>query len=76
MNEEHVYLGLMRPPGPGAVPRDGLIWAGDEEGVSKLSGRSYWGRVAYSRMLEAEEVEDYELEYLGMKHPATGTDVE
>ena len=56
------YLCLMRPPMPGAVPRDGLIQCEDKEGRSMESGHHYWGRVVYNRELTEDEVRHYELE--------------
>ena len=56
------YLCLMRPPYPGAVPRDGLVQVDFREGTSMESGHRYWGRVVYNRELSPEEVADYELE--------------
>lgn len=54
------YACLMRPPGPGAVPRDGLLqclydyamWYPDK----------YWGEVEYSRQLTPDEIDHYDLE--------------
>lgn len=59
--ELHAYYCLMRPPTPGAVPRDGLDRVDYKEGRS-LSGHHYWGRVIYTRPLTDEEVLHYELE--------------
>lgn len=56
------YLCLMRPPVPGAVPRDGLVRCDDVGGYSKESGRHYWGRVVYDRELTEAEAEHYDLE--------------
>lgn len=58
--KKYRYGCRMRPPGPGAVPRDGLIrcvydyamWLPDE----------YWGGVEYNRPLTPEEVDHYDLE--------------
>lgn len=57
------YRCLMRPPMPGAVPKDGLVECDFVERFTK-SGKHYWGRVFYSRKLTDKEVADYELEYL------------
>ena len=57
----YVYLALMRPPMPGAVPRAGLIHCDCEEGIAP-SGHHYWGRAVYDRELTEKEVYDYELE--------------
>lgn len=59
--EMHGYLCLMRPPYPGAVPRDGLEKIDFKEGRGK-SGHFYWGRAVYSRKLSEEEVKHYDLE--------------
>lgn len=60
--ERYGYLCLMRPPMPGAIPRDGLVECDAEEGVSAASGHHYWGRAIYSRRLTDEEVKHYDLE--------------
>lgn len=58
---EYRYMMLMRPPVPGAIPREGLVEVLDRE--SWRNGRHYWGEVVYSRKLTAEEVSHYELEF-------------
>ena len=63
MMGEYRYLAKMRPPGPGAVPRDGLVEANCNERWT--GGRHYWGTVSYSRKLSREEIDAYELEYIG-----------
>lgn len=57
----HGYLCLMRPPYPGAVPRDGLERVDFKEGRAP-SGHFYWGRAMYSRELSEEERSHYDLE--------------
>lgn len=59
--EQYGYYCLMRPPGPGAIPRDGLDWIDFKEG-NTLSGHHYWGRAVYKRRLTEEEVNHYDLE--------------
>lgn len=59
--EMYGYLCLMRPPYPGAVPRDGLEKIDFKEGRGR-SGHFYWGRAVYSRKLSEEEVRHYDLE--------------
>lgn len=58
-----LYRCVMRPPSPGAVPRDGLINCDFTEWVD-LHGKHYWGRVVYNRRLTKKEIADYELEYV------------
>ena len=48
------YICTMRPPDPGAVPREGLTDASFEEGFTR-SGRHFWGIVEYNRHLTEEE---------------------
>lgn len=55
------YLCLMRPPMPGAIPRDGLTHVDFKEGRA-LSGHHYWGHAIYDRELAPEEVRHYDLE--------------
>ena len=60
---EYKYFCPMRPPQPGAVPKEGLQY------VEFFKGRKYvfqikemaWGYVVYNRPLTAEEIADYEL---------------
>ena len=59
--ERYVYHCLMRPAGPGAVPRDGWIDTTFDEGVSP-SGHHTWGTVIYNRKLSDTEIYNYELE--------------
>ena len=56
---------LMRPPQLGAVPTEGLISVSCEP-VDTPSGHHSWGWCEFNRMLSPEEVEHYELEYLGV----------
>ena len=55
------YAALLRPPGPGAVPREGLTDCGYDE-IRTPSGRHAWGWCIYGRELSPEEVEHYDLE--------------
>ena len=59
--EQWAYMCLMRPPMPGAIPRDGLDYVDFKEGNS-LSGHHYWGHAIYNRELTQEEGNHYELE--------------
>ena len=56
---EYVYKTVLRPPGPGAVPRDGLIRADCVE--SWQNNRHFWGHAVYNRRLTKEEMEHYDL---------------
>lgn len=55
------YACLMRPPGPGAIPRRGLIETKGEH-FTAPSGHRAWGWAVYSLKLTDEEIEEYELE--------------
>ena len=57
------YATLMRPPGPGAVPREGWIDTSFDE-LTTPSGHHAWGWVEYNRKLTQKEIDDYELEEL------------
>lgn len=59
MNRYYYYM-RMRPPMPGAMPRDGLIEARGNE-IWK-GGCHYWGEAVYSRKLTAEEASHYDME--------------
>lgn len=56
------YYMRMRPPTPGAMPREGLIEARGNE--IWRNGSHYWGLVIYNRKLTAEEVNHYDLEFM------------
>lgn len=57
------YALLMRPPMPGAIPRQGLLEVKAINGICP-SGHSAWGWAEYDRELTDEEIKHYELEYL------------
>ena len=58
------YATLMRPPGLGACPMEGLIRCCYIEGYAP-SGHHYWGWCDYNRRLTDKEVSDYEMEQIG-----------
>ena len=62
----HIYRygTLMRPPGPGAVPRRGLIQTIGKH-FNAPSGHFCWGLAEYDRQLTDEEISEYELEFIG-----------
>lgn len=62
MNRLWAYRCIMRPPVPGAIPKDGLSYIDDHEGYT-LSGHHYWGTALYTRELTAEETDHYDLIY-------------
>lgn len=55
------YRCLMRPPDPGAIPKDGLSYVEYKEGWT-LCGHHFWGTAVYTRKLTTEEIEHYDLE--------------
>lgn len=55
------YRCLMRPPMPGAIPKDGLDHVEFLEGHT-LSGHYFWGTAVYTRKLTREEIDHYDLE--------------
>lgn len=57
------YATLYREPGPGAIPREGLLECGYTRGTAP-SGHHAWGWVDYNRQLTDKEIHDYELEYV------------
>lgn len=60
---KHRYACILRPPGPGAVPRDGLVNSACESGTA-MTGHFTWGWVEYSRRLTEQEERIYDLMYL------------
>lgn len=63
MKQVFRYATLLREPGPGAVPKNGLICCGYTKGNTP-KGRFAWGWADYERKLTDEEVSQYELEYI------------
>ena len=57
------YATLFREPGPGAVPRDGLLCCGYTREETP-NGYLAWGWADYDRTLTDEEVYKYELEHI------------
>lgn len=66
------YATLMRPPMPGAIPREGLLQIKDIEGYTPTKHHA-WGWAEYNRYLTEEEIRHYELEYI---HSANVVEVE
>ena len=62
MKREYVYGTRLRPPGPGAVPREGLTEVTSEE--YRTPDRHYWGTATYDRVLTSEELDAYEMDLL------------
>lgn len=60
---EWAYRCLMRPPTPGAIPREGLDRCDYCDGTT-LGGHYFWGTAVYTRELTEEEIRDYDLEYI------------
>ena len=58
------YGFLLRPPGPGCQPRDGLVSTKCIDGIHILYNHRLWGWAVYDRMLTEEEVFHYDLEFL------------
>lgn len=57
------YAFLMRPPMPGAMPREGLMECREISGTAP-SGHHAWGWAEYNRRLTDEEISHYDLEYV------------
>ena len=61
------YATLFREPGPGAVPTEGLLYCKYERNDFKTPfGYFAYGSAVYNRELTQEEVENFELEYIGV----------
>lgn len=64
--EKFRYYCLMRPVGPGAVPRDFTDWGElDHTVVIPSINHGAWGWVEYERPLTSREIQDYELAFAG-----------
>lgn len=63
--QEWAYRCLMRPPVPGAIPREGLDRVDYREG-NTLSGHYYYGTVTYTRKLADWEIRHYDLEEIAL----------
>ena len=63
LNPVYLYYCPMRPPSPGAVPREGLDYVHEYRARSyfPMIGRAAWGSAVYSRELTEKECSDYEL---------------
>lgn len=57
------YGFLLRPPGLGCQPRDGLVSTLAEEDAD-IDGTPLWGWAIYDRRLTDEEVSHYDLRFL------------
>ena len=59
------YACRLRPPAPGAIPKRNLYAVHD--GHISISGtdRHYWGLVDYTQPLTDEELDEYELDFIG-----------
>ena len=57
------YACRLRPPGPGAVPKDGLIYCNCNE----IEGyeHHYWGYCEYDHQLSDEDMKHYDLDFVG-----------
>ena len=55
------YYCRMRPPMPGAIPRDGLDRVYSFDTRKSINGVDAWGFVEYTRELTEKEIVDYEL---------------
>ena len=58
------FATLMRPAGPGAIPREGLWACQDYENLVLPSGHHAYDVVTYGRKLTQKEIDDYELEFI------------
>lgn len=66
----YTYGCLERPPGPGSVPREGLIRCADTE-CFDAAGWRCWGWVEYDRPLKAFEQAHYALSLIRMNGVGT-----
>lgn len=64
---EYVYAMLVRSPGPGAQPRDGLVETEEKECFIPVpGGQSHvWGFASYNRKLTDEETDHYRMFLFG-----------
>lgn len=64
MKTYYRYATLMRPAGPGSVPRQGLAACEDQLTIKTPSGHPAYSIADYDRKLTDKEVCDYELEFM------------
>ena len=60
MTDLYYYGYILRPPMPGAQPRDGLNSTWDAEGLV-YKGLRLWGYAVYTRPLTKEEQQHYSM---------------
>lgn len=75
MKQVFRYATLFREPGPGAVPKEGLICCGYTKGITP-KGHQACGWADYNRELTEKEIRDFELEYVHKMQIAEGSENE
>lgn len=58
--KKFTYYCMLRPPTPGAIPKDGIVEVVDKKIVK--NNMEYWGYVTYNRELTKKELYQYDLE--------------
>lgn len=58
--KKFTYYCSLRPPMPGAIPKNGIVEVVDEKIVK--NNMEYWGYVIYNRELTKKELYQYDLE--------------
>lgn len=58
--KKFTYYCRLRPPTPGAIPKDGIVEVVDKKIVK--NNMKYWGYVTYNRELTKKELYQYDLE--------------
>lgn len=62
MNMIYRYECLLRPPGPGAIPRDGCVCVDQREYITS-DMKHVWGYVYYDHKIPDKLASDYDLRY-------------
>lgn len=60
MQKTYTYYCRLRPPAPGAIPKDTIKINYDN---ITINNREYWGSVTYNRPLTENEMYNYDLDY-------------
>ena len=61
--KRYIYAMLMRPPEPGALPKENLVEVNFERRV--VGGRQTWGTAIYSKPITQKDELHYDMKLIG-----------